>query len=76
MYTLESISNPSSCSALIFTENEYFESTIDPNNGADWNKSIPAEKKPTLDDFKSTVGNYLAWEISNLLKKKGGDLGK
>jgi len=52
----------------IFTENEYFENTIDPQNGADWNQSALIETQPTLDDFKKTVGNYLAWEVSNILK--------
>lgn len=52
----------------IFTEKEYYESTIDPNNGADWNQSAPVDIKPTLDDFKKTVSDYLAWEVSNILK--------
>ncbi|WP_265498906.1 HsdM family class I SAM-dependent methyltransferase [Providencia rustigianii] len=62
----------------ILTEQEYFENTIDLGNGADWNQSIPVETKPTLADFKKTVADYLAWEVSNLLKKQGGDnsLGK
>lgn len=59
----------------ILTKDEYYENTIDPNNGADWNQSIPIDTKPTLNDFKRTVSNYLAWEISNLLKQ-GGDSGK
>jgi hypothetical protein len=62
----------------IFTESEYFENTINPENGADWNQSIPTDTKPTLQDFKKTVGDYLAWEISNLLKQRAKDerLGK
>ena len=62
----------------ILTEQEYFEGTIVPDNGADWNQSIPVDTKPTLADFKKTVADYLAWEVSNLLKKQGGDdsLGK
>lgn len=52
----------------IFTDKEYFEGHIDPENGADWNKSAPIDTKPTLEDFKKTVSDYLAWEISNLLK--------
>ncbi|MBN6066445.1 SAM-dependent DNA methyltransferase [Aggregatibacter actinomycetemcomitans] len=52
----------------IFTEKEYYEGTIDPKNGTDWNQSAPIDTKPTLDDFKKTVGDYLAWEVSNLLK--------
>ena len=55
----------------IFTENEYYENTIDPENGSDWNQSIPIDIKPTLQDFKKTVSDYLAWEVSNLLKKQG-----
>lgn len=59
----------------ILTEQEYFEGAIDPDNGADWNQSIPVDTKPTLADFKKTVADYLAWEVSNLLKKQGGDEG-
>jgi N-6 DNA Methylase len=52
----------------IFTDKEYYENTIDPSNGADWNQSEPIDTKPTLQDFKKTVGDYLAWEVSNILK--------
>ena len=55
----------------IFTEKEYYEGKIDPNNGADWNQTAPIDTKPTLDDFKKTVSDYLAWEVSNLLKNQG-----
>lgn len=54
----------------IFTENEYYENTIDPENGADWNQSAPKDTKPTIKDFKKTVGDYLAWEVSNILKQQ------
>ncbi len=54
----------------IFTDKEYYEGTIDPKNGADWNQSAPINTKPSLDDFKKTVSDYLAWEVSNLLKQK------
>ncbi len=63
----------------IFTDKEYYEDTIDPENGADWNKNAPIETKPTLQDFQKTVSNYLAWEVSNILKqqcKEGESLGK
>ena len=61
----------------ILTENEYFENTINPESGADWNQLIPVDTKPTLADFKKTVSDYLSWEVSNLLKNKGDDgLGK
>lgn len=54
----------------IFTEKEYFEGNIDPTNGADWNQTAPIDTKPSLEDFKKTVSDYLAWEVSNLLKKQ------
>lgn len=54
-----------------FTEKEYYEGTIDPENGADWNQTAPIDTKPTLEDFKKTVSDYLAWEVSNILKRKG-----
>jgi hypothetical protein len=62
----------------IFTENEYHEGQIDPNNGADWNQSAPIDTKPTLQDFKKTVSDYLSWDISTLLNQNPVDekLGK
>lgn len=52
----------------------YIEDFISPS-GADWNfdqhKTI--NTKPTLEDFKKTVGDYLAWEVSNILKQKGNE---
>ena len=55
----------------IFTEKEYYEGNIDPINGTDWNQSAPIDTKPTLEDFKKTVSDYLAWEVTNILKSKG-----
>lgn len=52
----------------IFTEKEYYEGTIDPTKGDDWNQSAPVDTKPTLEDFKKTVADYLAWEVSNIIK--------
>ena len=57
----------------VFTEKEYYEGHIDKDNGSDWNKSAPIDTKPTIDDFKKTVSNYLAWEVSNLLKNESKD---
>lgn len=57
----------------IFNEKEYYETTIAPNNGADWNQSAPIDTKPTLQDFKKTVSDYLAWEVSGLLKQQGAE---
>ncbi len=63
----------------LFTEKEYYEGHIDPQNGADWNQTAPVDTRPTLGDFKRTVANYLDWEVSNLLKQNAntdGGLGK
>ncbi len=49
------------------------------DSGKDWNfdKHQKVDTKPTLEDFKKTVADYLAWEVSNLLKNQGNDsLGK
>lgn len=54
----------------IFTEKEYYEGHIDPSKGDDWNQSAPIDTRPSLDDFKKTVADYLAFEVSNLLKNK------
>ena len=54
----------------IFTEKEYHESTIDPKNGSDWNQSAPIDTKPSLQDFKKTITDYLTWEVSNILKNQ------
>ncbi len=62
-----------------YTEKEYYEGHIDPENGADWNQTAPIDTRPTLEDFKKTVSDYLAWEVSNLLKsqdKEDDRLGK
>jgi len=52
----------------IFTEKEYYEGNVDPQSGSDWNKSAPIDAKPVLQGFKNTINDYLAWEVSNLLK--------
>lgn len=51
------------------TEFEYYEGNIDPNNGADWNQTAPVDIRPTINDFKRTVFDYLDWEVSNILKQ-------
>lgn len=42
-------------------------------SGADWNfdqhKTI--DTKPTFDDFRKTVADYLSWEVDQLLKMEG-----
>lgn len=59
----------------IFTKKEYYEGRIDVNNGADWNQSAPVNEKPVIDDFKKTIGDYLSWEVSNLIKNNQEDEG-
>jgi hypothetical protein len=54
----------------IFTDKEYHEATIDPTNGADWNQSAIIDTKPSIQDFKKTVSDYLAWEISSILQQQ------
>ena len=60
----------------LFTEKEYHEGHIDPTHGADWNQTAPIDAKPTLADFKKTVSDYLAWEVSNIIKGQNETLGK
>ena len=62
----------------LLTDKEYYEGTIDPENGADWNQAAPIDTIPKLNDFKKTVGDYLAWEVSSILCNQKADtkLGK
>ena len=54
----------------LFTEEEYYEGTIDPTAGDDWNQRSPIDTTPKLEDFKKTVADYLAWEVSNIIKNE------
>lgn len=54
----------------IYTEREYFEGTIDPKDGSDWNKSTPKESVPSIFDIRRTVSDFLCWDIINILKKQ------
>ena len=54
----------------IFTEKEYYEATIDPNDGTDWNYNPVIDTKPSLEDFKKTISDYLSWELGNIIKQK------
>lgn len=49
---------------------DYYEGHVDPENGSDWNQTAPIDTHPTLDDFRRTVSDYLAWEVSNLIKRQ------
>ncbi|MDA3968650.1 HsdM family class I SAM-dependent methyltransferase [Helicobacter ibis] len=46
--------------------------------GKDWTCSQhrKIDTKPTLEDFKKSVSEYLAWEVSNILKQEGFTQGK
>lgn len=57
-----------------FTEGDnYYKGTIDQNNGKDWNYNKQIDTTPTEDDFKKTVGEYLSWEVSQILKGQNQD---
>lgn len=60
----------------LIPEKDYYEGHIDPTNGADWNQTKPIDTKPALADFKKTVSDYLAWEVSNIIKGQNETLGK
>jgi len=51
-------------------DEEYVEACIDPASGADWNfeQHKKIDTRPTEADFRKTVGDYLAWEVSQLIK--------
>lgn len=57
--------------------NEVYVEDFITNSGADWNfdqhKTI--DTKPTFNDFRKTVADYLAWEVDQLLKREDS-LGK
>src|SRR5690606_2094764 len=52
----------------LIPEKNYFEGHINPTSGADWNQTAPIDTKPTIEDFKKTVTDYLSWEVSNIIK--------
>lgn len=54
----------------LYTEKEYYEGHIDPENGNDWNQTAPIDTRPTLEDFKKTVSDYLTYEVTALLKRQ------
>lgn len=57
-----------------FTENDnYYKGTIDSESGKDWNYNKKIDTKPTEEDFKITVSDYLSWEVSQILKGDNPD---
>ena len=58
-------------SALHYIKQEnLYEGHIDPTKGDDWNQSAPVDTRPTINNFHSTVNNYLAWETAEILKNQ------
>lgn len=53
----------------IFSENEYYENTIDPKSGEDWNQAKPVNTNPSLQDFKNTISDYLVWQVTQHQQK-------
>lgn len=51
-------------------DNIFIEDKIS-DSGADWNfdQHKKVDTKPTLQDFKKTVADYLTWEVSQILQK-------
>jgi type I restriction enzyme M protein len=51
--------------------NEIYTEDFISSSGSDWNfdQHKVIDTKPTLQDFKKTVSDYLAWEVSNILKQ-------
>ncbi|WP_232510541.1 N-6 DNA methylase [Mesomycoplasma dispar] len=50
-------------------KNNYFTDVIDPLNGGDWNKTKQVDLKPSIADFKKSIGDFLIWEIAEIIKK-------
>lgn len=48
------------------------------SEGNDWNfeQHQKIDTKPTLEDFKKTVADYLSWEVTQLLKNRSENLSK
>ncbi|RYM91880.1 N-6 DNA methylase [Bifidobacterium animalis] len=54
-------------------ETNYYEGTIDPQNGADWNQIAPVDVQPTFTDYTNSVKDQLIWKLSTLLDEVVGD---
>lgn len=58
-------------SALKYIEDQcFYEGHIDPLKGDDWNWNPTIDTRPTIDDFRKTVSDYLSWEVANLIKRQ------
>jgi hypothetical protein len=58
----------------VWNLNEVFVEDFITASGADWNfdQHKKVDTKITFDDFRKNAADYLAWEVEQLLKKKGG----
>jgi len=45
-----------------FTESEYYEGTINPSSGNDWNQAIPQDSSLCFDDYYYNLNKYFIWE--------------
>lgn len=60
----------------LLSKEDYYENTIDKDNGNDWNQTKPIDTKPTLADFKKTIADYLDWEVSQIKDETNHNMGK
>ena len=51
----------------LLTKDEYYEATIDPESGSDWNKTKSVDTTPDYEEFKKTINDHLSWSISKFL---------
>lgn len=65
---ISDIINYSSSYRKLLPEKCYYESTINPNAGNDWNQEKPFHNTPTLDDFINAVDEYIMYKISSFMK--------
>ena len=49
------------------SEEDYYEGTIDPLKGDDWNQTAPIDTTPTLAILQKGINDQLAWEASHIL---------
>lgn len=54
----------------LFTNKEFFENTINPDNGSDWNQLSPKDNLPDLHDFQLNINQHISYVLSNILLKK------
>lgn len=50
-----------------YSLNEYYEGTIDPQSGSDWNQITPIDSSPTVTSLKNSIADSLLWELSSYI---------